>query len=190
MTEESNNLPQTATPEELSWNRIRPYLLDPRENYPEPYYMLEYNGVPFSTLGGIQAISGQKKNGKTFLLAQLMAAVLGTGIERTRTTGCLPGLRVPDRTIDYLGHLPTVLYVDTEMEKLNSAKVLRRVHWLCGWPLDIPCERFHVLWLRSVTDTKDNKGNIKDVKVTYTEAYDHQMLRYSTDYAPLPYINE
>ena len=141
---------------------IEPYLLDATQNYPEPYYLLEYNGVPFSTLGGIQAISGQKKNGKTFLLAQLMAAVLGTGIERTRTTGCLPGLRVPDRTIDYLGHLPTVLYVDTEMEKLNSAKVLRRVHWLCGWPLDIPCERFHVLWLRSVTDTKDNKGNIKE----------------------------
>ena len=141
---------------------IEPYLLDATQNYPEPYYLLEYNGVPFSTLGGIQAISGQKKNGKTFLLAQLMAAVLGTGIERTRTTGCLPGLRVPERTIEHLGHLPTVLYVDTEMEKLNSAKVLRRVHWLCGWPLDIPCERFHVLWLRSVTDVKDAKGNITE----------------------------
>ena len=141
---------------------IEPYLLDATQNYPESYYLLEYNGVPFSTLGGIQALSGQKKNGKTFLLAQLMAAVLGTGIERTRTTQCLPGLRVPDRTIEYLGHLPTVLYVDTEMEKLNSAKVLRRVHWLCGWPLDIPCERFHVLWLRSVTDVKDDKGNIKE----------------------------
>ncbi len=141
---------------------IEPYLLDATQNYPEPYYLLEYNGVPFSTLGGIQALSGQKKNGKTFLLAQLMAAVLGTGIERTRTTQCLPGLRVPDRTIEYLGHLPTVLYVDTEMEKLNSAKVLRRVHWLCGWPLDVPCERFHVLWLRSVTDTKDDKGNVKE----------------------------
>ena len=53
---------------------IEPYLLDATQNYPEPYYLLEYNGVPFSTLGGIQALSGQKKNGKTFLLAQLMAA--------------------------------------------------------------------------------------------------------------------
>jgi hypothetical protein len=48
------------------------------------------------------------------------------------------------------------------MEKLNSAKVLRRVHWLCGWQMDKPCERFHVLWLRSVTDTKDDKGNVKE----------------------------
>jgi hypothetical protein len=118
--------------------------------------------VSFSTLGGIQALSGQKKNGKTFVLAQLMAAILGTDIEKSRTEECLPGLRVPERTIDYLGHLPTVLYVDTEMEKLNSAKVLRRVHYLCGWPLDQPCNSFHVLWLRSVTDVKDNQGNVKE----------------------------
>ena len=164
MNEDNNKIPLPGDEVAILQRRqeIEPYLLDATQNYPEPYYLLEYNGVPFSTLGGIQALSGQKKNGKTFLLAQLMAAVLGTGIERTRTTQCLPGLRVPDRTIEYLGHLPTVLYVDTEMEKLNSAKVLRRVHWLCGWPLDIPCERFHVLWLRSVTDVKDDKGNIKE----------------------------
>ena len=40
------------------------------------------------------------------------------------------------------------------------------------------------------TAVKDNKGNIKDVKISYDEKYDHQMLRYSKDYAPLPYINE
>ena len=80
-------------PEEIT-NRqiIEPYLLDPRENYPEPFYMLEYNGIPFSTIGGIQALSGQKKNGKTFVLAQLMAAVLATGCDRVNTY--LPGLRV------------------------------------------------------------------------------------------------
>jgi hypothetical protein len=72
---EQNNLPPLDTsPEavqsELNRQRneeLRPYWLDPREDYPEPYYMLEYNGVPFSTIGGIQAISGQKKNGKSFL---------------------------------------------------------------------------------------------------------------------------
>ena len=53
---------------------IEPYLLDATQNYPEPYFMLEYKGTPFSTIGGIQALSGQKKNGKTFLMAQMMAA--------------------------------------------------------------------------------------------------------------------
>lgn len=141
--------------DELAWKQIRPYLLDPREDYPEPYFMLEYNGVPFSTLGGIQAISGQKKNGKSFVLTQLMAAVLGVESERVKTM--LPGLQVPERTIEHLGHLPRVLYVDTEMEKLNSAKVLRRVHWLCQWDMKVPNERFSVMWLRTVEDDDEMK---------------------------------
>ena len=37
---------------------------------------------------------------------------------------------------------------------------------------------------------KDANGEITDVKLDYTEAYDHQMLRYSNDYATLPYVNE
>lgn len=134
---------------------LRPYLLDPRENYPEPFFMLEYNGVPFSTLGGIQAISGQKKNGKSFVLTQLMAAVLGDDCERVRHF--LPGLRVPERTLEHLGHPPRVLYCDTEMEKLNSAKVLRRVHWLCDWDMKEPNDRLHVLWLRTVESDEETK---------------------------------
>ena len=104
MTEENNNIPTLATMEEQMLAEIRPYLLDPREDYPEPYDMLEYNGVPFSTLGGIQAISGQKKNGKSFVLTMLMAAVLGR--ESDRVPRYLAGLGVPLRTIDKLGHNP------------------------------------------------------------------------------------
>jgi hypothetical protein len=141
-----NNLPPPIPPME----ELRQYLLDPREDYPEPYYMLEFNGVPFSTLGGIQAISGQKKNGKSFVLTQLMAAILGNG--GGRTSQYLPGLKVPERTIEYLGHEPKVLYIDTEMERLNSAKVLRRVHWLCDWDMKQPNERFNVLWLKTMPD--------------------------------------
>ena len=152
---ENNNIQQPQDGMEL----IRPYLLDATQNYPEPYYMLEFNGVPFSTIGGIQALSGQKKNGKTFVIAQLIAAILGGDTERTRRF--LPGLKVPERTLEYLGHQPRVLWVDTEMEKLNSAKVLRRIHWLCEWPMDQPNERFNVLWLREVTDLKDEDGRTK-----------------------------
>jgi hypothetical protein len=107
--EQNNNLPPLHTAEEIAEDErrkrleeLRQYWLDPREDYPEPYYMLEYNGVPFSTIGGIQAISGQKKNGKSFVLTQLMAAILGNGAERILRF--LPGLKVPERTIEYLGH--------------------------------------------------------------------------------------
>ena len=161
MNEESNNLPQTATPEELAWQRIRPYLLDPRENYPEPYYMLEYNGVPFSKIGGMGAMSGQKKNGKSFVFTELIAAIVGDGCERVQQY--LPGLRVPERTIEFLGHKPRALYIDTEMERLSSAKVMRRVHWLCDVDMNAPFpeDRFAVLWLKNMPRNEDKRPYIQ-----------------------------
>ena len=169
MSEQNNNLPELENAEYLRLEQLRPYLLDPREDYPEPYYMLEYNGVPFSTIGGLGAISGQKKNGKSFVLTQLMAAVLGNGCERTKLF--LPGLKVPERTLEYLGHEPRVLYVDTEMEKLNSAKVLRRVHWLCEWDMKYPNERFNVLWLKNMPKDGDKRP--------YKQRYD--LIRLAID---------
>ena len=35
----------------------------------------------------------------------------------------------------------------------------------------------------------DAEGNITDVTISYDESYDDQMLRYSRDYATLPYRN-
>ena len=158
MQEDNNNIqlpPAGGDPLEIQWEQLRPYLLDPRENYPEPYHILEFNDVGFGKIGGFGAISGQRKNGKTFLIAQLMAAILGCdGNERTKQY--LPGLKVPDRTLEFLGHPPKVLYVDTEMERLSSAKVLRRVHWLCGQDMSspFPGDRFSVLWLKNVQKTE------------------------------------
>ena len=40
------------------------------------------------------------------------------------------------------------------------------------------------------TADTDAAGNIVDVKVSYNEGYAEQMLRYSKDYANLPYRNE
>lgn len=37
---------------------------------------------------------------------------------------------------------------------------------------------------------RDAAGNITDVQLDYTEAYDAQMLRYSRDYSSLPSVNE
>ena len=39
------------------------------------------------------------------------------------------------------------------------------------------------------TAVKDKEGRITDVKVSYKESYDHQMLRYSKDYSTLPLEN-
>lgn len=157
MNEENNNLPPMRSLEEINAEELRQYWLDPEQEYPEPHYLYEYNGVAFSPLGGIQAISGQKKNGKTFVLAQLMAAALGTGTERV--SQYLGGLRTNAETVEWLGHEPKVLYCDTEMEQLNTAKVLRRVHWLCGWDMKQRSDRFFVLWLREVPKTEHRTAN-------------------------------
>jgi len=37
---------------------------------------------------------------------------------------------------------------------------------------------------------KDEKGNIVDIKISYTEGYAEQMMRYSKDYSPLPTYND
>jgi hypothetical protein len=46
------------------------------------------------------------------------------------------------------------------MEKLNSAKVLRRVHWLCDEPMDAPFpdDRFAVLWLKNIPNDDNAKA--------------------------------
>ena len=157
MESENNKLPEIRTAEQIRADELKPYWLDPTVEYPEPHFLYEFHGVGFSPLGGIQAISGQKKNGKTFVLAQLMAAALGHGNDRIEDY--LPGLTVRQSTIDHLGHEPRVLYCDTEMERLNSAKVLRRVHWLCGWDMKAPSDRFAVLWLREVPKPEQDTCN-------------------------------
>lgn len=162
MEERENNiiLPSLPTGQELEsarFSELDHYWLDPAEDYPEPHFLFEYNGVGFSPLGGIQALSGQKKNGKTFVLSQLMAAALGG--ESTRIRQYLPGLNARSSTVDFIGHPPVVLYCDTEMEKLNTAKVLRRVHWLCDWDMRVRHDRFNALWLREVPKTEKQSSN-------------------------------
>lgn len=139
---------QAATQFDLTKN-----WLDYTLSYPEPRFLLEYAGVPFAPLGGIQAITGHQKNGKTFLMCQFMAAILSGGdTERMRAN--LPTLQLHQPTRESLNHEPVILYVDTEMEKLNTVKVVRRVQWLCNLDYNIPNERMKVLWLRAEESNK------------------------------------
>lgn len=134
--------------------------LDYTLSYPEPRFLLEYGGIPFSPLGGIQAITGHQKNGKTFLMCQFMAAILSGGnTERMRSY--LPTLKIHEPTRQSLSQEPTVLYIDTEMEKLNTVKVVRRVQWLCGWNFDEHNTRLNVLWLRAEDSNAIRWGKTK-----------------------------
>ena len=138
---------------------LTPNWLDYTQHYPEPRYLFEYGGVPFAPLGGIQAITGQKKNGKTFVMCQLMAAALSGDSERMRAQ--LPGLTLHEETRMSLEHDPVVLYIDTEMEKLNTVKVVRRIQWLCGWTYEQENTNLRVLWLRAEESNAVRWGKTK-----------------------------
>lgn len=160
----NNELPHIPTGKEIEEREKYSFdlsgnWLDMSVDYPAPRFLLQFNGVGFSPLGGIQAISGQKKNGKTFVLCQLMAAVLNSDSERMRAH--LPGLKINDDTNGKLAHDPVVLYCDTEQEIENTARVARRVHYLCGWPMNEANPRFRVLWLRAEENIEDRWGKIK-----------------------------
>lgn len=166
LPEWENTLPINADPQ-LDIDLTRNWL-DYTQHYPEPHYLFEFEGVPFAPLGGIQAITGQKKNGKTFVMCQLMAAVLSNNSERMRAQ--LPGLTLHEETRQSLGHDPVVLYIDTEMEKLNTVKVVRRIQWLCNWDYEKANDRLKVLWLRAEESNairwKKTKKAIEEVQPT------------------------
>lgn len=123
-------LPQEAIDIDLSNN-----WLDADQDLQMPEYLLTYNDVGLFPRGGIQAVTGHKKNGKTMLETLLMVAVLKSGED-------MNGLRyaLADKEQN-----PKVLFIDTEQDNSYSLMVQRRVHYLMGWDFRTNNERFRVL---------------------------------------------
>ena len=112
------------------------------------------------------------QEGKTYLriksyeeLRQLVAVLLAE-IQRIKSEGDFEAARI--LVEDYAVKIDPVLHKEVlqRYEKLNLA----------------PYKGFINPWLKPVTDAE---GRIIDINVDYTESYDHQMLRYSSDYATL-----
>ena len=118
-----------------------------------------------------------KKDGKTFVrvndygkLRELFGQLLSE-IQRIKSEGDFEAARQMVETY--------AVKVDPELHK----EVLERY------------EKLHLAPYKGFvnpvyTAETDAEGNITDVKVSYTEGYAEQMLRYSKDYATLPYRNE
>lgn len=130
-------------------------LFDDTVEYEEPPYLFEYRGVGFSPLGGIQALSGQKKNGKSICVSILMATVLSCDNSNGRFVQRFPGLRLRQSTVSILGHRPRILYVDTEQEKENTDKVVERAKWLSELQSHVHDDRLNIQWLRVTPEGED-----------------------------------
>lgn len=118
-----------------------------------------------------------KKHGKTFVKINDYAALrtlfgkLLAEIQRIKSTG------------DYEGARQLVETYGVKIDPVLHKEVLARY------------EQLHLSPYKGFINPvykaeRDAAGNITNVTLDYTESYDHQMLRYSHDYATLPFVNE
>lgn len=117
-----------------------------------------------------------KKNNKTYVVIndyQKLRKLFGDllkEIQRIKSTGDLKAAR--DIVEAYAVKVDPVLHAEVleRYKKLNIS----------------PYKGFINPVYEAVTDTN---GNITDIKISYTEGYAEQMLRYSREYSSLPYLN-
>lgn len=106
--------------------------LDINAPYFRPDYTLSYKGIAFAPLGGIHALTGQPGHGKTATFSMFIATLLG---------GEYGELKCEISN-------PSVLYVDTEMEKCNTILVAKRICEMVGKSAEELKEHLRVLRLR------------------------------------------
>lgn len=96
--------------EEL-FEKLKKRRIDLKKAYPEIDFLLQRNGVGLLARGDIQAIKAKAKQGKTTVCSILVAALL---------KGEYMGFGAKKKN--------RVLYIDTEQNPLNTAKMVRKIH--------------------------------------------------------------
>jgi len=126
--------------------------LDFDKPYRPPRYTMERDGVPFADVGEIHIISGKPGNGKTGLMAQLIAATLGGQFGNTLARKV--GHKVNGS--DDFHELPTrILYVDTEQGEDDTIGFKNRVISMSGVSKEDAKEHLKILRLRDTELAKD-----------------------------------
>jgi len=126
--------------------------LDFDKPYRPPRYTMERDGVPFADVGEIHIISGKPGNGKTGLMAQLIAATLGGQFGKTIARKV--GHKVNGS--DDFHELPTrILYVDTEQGEDDTIGFKNRVISMSGVNKEDAKEHLKILRLRDTEMAKD-----------------------------------
>lgn len=113
-------------------SEISQRIIDLSLTYPEIEFLLKHNGVGCFSLGDIQAMKAKAKQGKTLSLLCVMVTLL---------RGSYMGFQAVKSDL-------RVLYIDTEMNPLNTAKLAKKVHRLSGLPPDQNSDRFYAINLR------------------------------------------
>ena len=193
MTEESNKIPLPGEQDEKppkpdflpgdDWfdADISGDFLDFDKPYRPPRYTMERDGVPFADVGEIHIISGKPGNGKTGLMAQLIAATLGGRFGNTIARKV--GHKV-NGSEDF-HELPTrILYVDTEQGEDDTIGFKNRVISMSGVSKDEAKQHFFILRLRDTETAKERWQKILKAiwEVQPTDIYLDGMLDIVEDY--------
>jgi hypothetical protein len=97
----------------ISWKDRQ---IDLSKEYPEPEFILEFEGMKFFTKGDIVVIKGKPKKGKSHLMISFIIALL---------SGEFIGL-------NRLKSVTKILYVDCEMHANYTALLVRKIHYASG----------------------------------------------------------
>ena len=190
MTEDNNKIPLPGQPEPTpdflkgdDWfgTNVDGDFLDFDKPYRPPRYTMERDGVPFADVGEIHIISGKPGNGKTGLMAQLIAATLGGRFGNTITRKV--GHKINGQEGFY--EIPTrILYVDTEQGEDDTIGFKNRVLSMSGVPKDEAKEHFFILRLRDTELASDRwKKILKAIwQVRPTDIFLDGMLDIVEDY--------
>ena len=189
MTEE-NKIPLPGQPEptpdflkgdEWFGTNVDNDFLDFDKPYRPPRYTMERDGVPFADVGEIHIISGKPGNGKTGLMAQLIAATLGGKFGNTITRKV--GHKINGQEGFY--EIPTrILYVDTEQGEDDTIGFKNRVLSMSGVTKDEAKDHFFILRLRDTELASDRwKKILKAIwQVQPTDIFLDGMLDIVEDY--------
>ena len=190
MSEENKKIPLPGQPEPTpdflkgdDWfgTNVDNDFLDFDKPYRPPRYTMERDGVPFADVGEIHIISGKPGNGKTGLMAQLIAATLGGQFGNTITRKV--GHKINGQ--DGFYEIPTrILYVDTEQGEDDTIGFKNRVLSMSGVPKDEAKEHFFILRLRDTELASDRwKKILKAIwQVRPTDIFLDGMLDIVEDY--------
>ena len=105
-----------AAVEEAAMDEKERYLIDLAKTYSEPSYLIKSGGVGTIPRGDIIAVKAKSKHGKTFLCSIFAAVAMGA------EWGSLNAVEKDCK----------VMFVDTEQNEKNVARVARRIHVLAG----------------------------------------------------------
>lgn len=190
MSEQDNKIPlpgePTPVPDFLKGDdwfgaNVDNDFLDFDKPYRPPRYTLERNDVAFADVGEIHIVSGKPGNGKTGLMAQLIAATLGGQFGKTIARKV--GHKV--NGAEGFQEVPTcILYVDTEQGEDDTIGFKNRILSMSGVPKDIAKQHLKILRLRDTELALDRwKKILKAIwQVQPTDIFLDGMLDIVEDY--------